>query len=223
VLIPGLLGYGVLLGSLPLATHPLWLGFWSLAIGGGAGFVADLPTALIGDRVAPPWQGVAIGWLRTMTDADHILGPLGLGALADAVHLAAPFLLAGGLVSAFAWRCSRLVSPAPPGPTPQRSAAERRCAMNHGTPWQRGGRYASISWPSAPTRTTQRWGVGAPPRVARWRDRIGLVLRTVAHMGSRAAPEAHGRGVGGGGGCAPACTVPEPLVIDDPVRLVARL
>jgi len=111
VLIPGLLAYGVLLGSLPLVTHPLWLGLWSLAIGGAAGFIAGLPTALIGDRVAPPVQGVAIGWLRTMTDSGHILGPLVLGALADAVHLSAPFLLAGALVSVLAWRCSRQASP----------------------------------------------------------------------------------------------------------------
>jgi DHA1 family multidrug resistance protein-like MFS transporter len=114
VLIPGLLAYGVLLGSLPLVTHPFWLGLWSLAVGGGAGFVAGLPTALIGDRVAPPLQGVAIGWLRTMTDSGHILGPLVLGALADVVHLSAPFLFAGALVSLLAWRCARQVSPEQP-------------------------------------------------------------------------------------------------------------
>lgn len=118
VLIPGLLAYGVLLGSLPLLTHPFWLGLWSLAIGGGAGFVAGLPTALIGDRVPPPLQGVAIGWLRMMTDSGHILGPLVLGALADAVHLSTPFLLAGALVSVLAWRCSRQVSPGQPHGTP---------------------------------------------------------------------------------------------------------
>jgi MFS family permease len=82
-LIPGLLAYGALLGSLTLLTHPLWLGLWSLAIGGAAGFVAGLPTALIGDRVAPSLQGVAIGWLRTMTDSGHILSPLVMGALAE--------------------------------------------------------------------------------------------------------------------------------------------
>jgi MFS transporter, DHA1 family, multidrug resistance protein len=118
VLIPGLLAYVVLLGSLPLVAHPLWLGLWSLAIGGGAGFVAGLPTALIGDRVAPPLQGVAIGWLRTMTDSGHILGPLVMGALADAVHLSAPFLFAGALVSLLAWRCARQVSPEHPQGTP---------------------------------------------------------------------------------------------------------
>lgn len=118
VLIPGLLAYGVLLGSLPLLTHPLWLGLWSLAIGGGAGFVAGLPTALLGDRVAPPLQGLAIGWLRTMTDSGHILGPLVLGGLADAVHLSAPFLLAAALVSMLAWRCYRQASPEQPHGTP---------------------------------------------------------------------------------------------------------
>jgi MFS family permease len=107
VLIPGLLAYAALLGSLTLLTHPLWLGLWSLAIGGAAGFVAGLPTALVGDRVAPPLQGVAVGWLRTMTDSGHILGPLVMGALADAVHLSAPFLLAGALVSVLAWQCHR--------------------------------------------------------------------------------------------------------------------
>jgi DHA1 family multidrug resistance protein-like MFS transporter len=118
VLIPGLLAYGALLGSLPLVTHPLWLGLWSLAIGGGAGVVAGLPTALIGDRVAPPLQGVAIGWLRTMADSGMILGPLVMGALADAVHLSAPFLLAGALMSVLAWRCYRQASPEPPHGTP---------------------------------------------------------------------------------------------------------
>lgn len=114
VLIPGLLAYGALLGSLPFITHPLWLGLWSLAIGGAAGVVAGLPTALIGDRMAPPLQGVAIGWLRTMTDSGHILGPLVMGALADAVHLSTPFLLAAALLMAMAWRCLRQASPAPP-------------------------------------------------------------------------------------------------------------
>jgi DHA1 family multidrug resistance protein-like MFS transporter len=118
VLIPGLLAYGVLLGSLPLVTHPVWVGLWSLAVGGAAGFVAGLPTALIGDRAAPPLQGVAIGWLRTMTDSGHILGPLVLGALADAVHLSAPFLFAAALVSMLAWQCSRQVSPEQPYGTP---------------------------------------------------------------------------------------------------------
>jgi MFS family permease len=114
VLTPGLLAYGVLLGSLPLVTAPFWLGLWSLAIGGAAGFVAGLPTALIGDRVAPPLQGVAIGWLRTMTDSGHVLGPLVMGGLADAVHLSAPFLLAGALVSVLAWRCYRQALPERP-------------------------------------------------------------------------------------------------------------
>ena len=113
-LIPGLLAYGALLGSLPLVTHPLGLGLWSLAIGGGAGFVAGLPTALIGDRVAPPLQGIAVGWLRTMTDSGMILGPLVMGALADAVHLSAPFLLAGALVNVLAWRCYWQASPEHP-------------------------------------------------------------------------------------------------------------
>jgi MFS transporter, DHA1 family, multidrug resistance protein len=118
VLIPGLLVYGVLLGSLPFVTHPLWLGLWSLGVGGGAGVVAGLPTALIGDRVAPPLQGVAIGWLRTMTDSGQILGPLVMGVLADAVHLSTPFLLAAALVSVLAWRCHRQASPEHPHGTP---------------------------------------------------------------------------------------------------------
>jgi predicted MFS family arabinose efflux permease len=114
VLIPGLLAYGALLGSLTLMTHPLWLGLWNLAIGGGAGFVAGLPTALIGDRVASPLQGIAIGWLRTMTDSGHILGPLVMGALADAVDLSMPFLVSAALLMAIAWRCHRQMSSAHP-------------------------------------------------------------------------------------------------------------
>ena len=108
VLIPGLLGYAALLGSVAFLTHPVALGLWSLAIGGTAGFVAALPTALIGDQVPPALQGVAIGWLRTMTDSGQILGPLVMGALADAVDLSTPFLLGAALLVATAWRCRQI-------------------------------------------------------------------------------------------------------------------
>jgi DHA1 family multidrug resistance protein-like MFS transporter len=108
VLIPGLLAYAVLLGSLTFLTHPVGLGLWSLALGGAAGFVAALPTALIGDQVPPPWQGVAIAWLRTMTDSGQIVGPLVMGALADAAGLSTPFLLGAALLVATAWgQCRR--------------------------------------------------------------------------------------------------------------------
>lgn len=110
VLIPGLLAYAALLGSLAFLTHPVWLGLWSLAIGAAAGFVAPLPTALLGDQVPPEQHGVAIGWLRTMTDSGQILGPLFMGVLADAVYLSAPFLCAAALLIATAWWCRQHAS-----------------------------------------------------------------------------------------------------------------
>jgi len=103
----GLLGYGLLLGSLTLVTDPLLLGLWSFMIGGGAGFVAGLPTAIIGDSVAAPLHGIAIGWLRTVTDTGMLVGPLVMGALADAIHLTAPFLFAAVLMCVLAWWCHR--------------------------------------------------------------------------------------------------------------------
>jgi MFS family permease len=93
------------LGSVPLLTHPIPLGLWSVALGSAAGFVAPLPTALVGDRVPPALQAIAIGWLRTMTDTGQILGPLAMGALADAVDLSSPFYLGAALLVATAWRC----------------------------------------------------------------------------------------------------------------------
>ncbi len=107
VLTPGLLVYAVLLGSISLLTHPMVLGVWSLAIGAAAGFVAAVPTALVSDQVSRPLQGVAIGWLRTMTDGGQIVGPLVMGFLADAVDLSAPFLLGAALLAAAAWQCRR--------------------------------------------------------------------------------------------------------------------
>ena len=107
VLVPGLLAYAALLGSLPLVTHLVALGLWSLAIGVAAGSVAGLPTVLIGDRVVPPLQGVAIGWLRTMTDTGHVLGPIIMGMLADAMQLTTPFLFAAVLLVGVAWQCRR--------------------------------------------------------------------------------------------------------------------
>jgi MFS family permease len=107
VLVAGLLAYAALLGSVPFLTHPVALGLWSLALGVAAGFVAPLPTAVVADRVLPPLQGLAIGWLRTVTDSGQILGPLAMGACADALDLSAPFHLGAALLLAAAWRCGR--------------------------------------------------------------------------------------------------------------------
>jgi MFS family permease len=107
VLIPGLLVYAALLGSVSLLTHPGVLALWSFAIGAAAGFVAAIPTALTSDQVESPLQGVAIGWLRTMSDGGQIVGPLVMGALADAVDLSAPFVFGAVLLTATAWQCHR--------------------------------------------------------------------------------------------------------------------
>lgn len=107
VLALGLLGYGAALGSLTLLTDPILLGGWSLMLGAGAGVVAGLPTTIVGDRVSPPLQGIAIGWLRTVADAGMLVGPLVMGPLADAVRLSAPFLLAAALLAVLAGECRR--------------------------------------------------------------------------------------------------------------------
>jgi MFS family permease len=106
-LIPGLLIYAVLLGSMSQLTHPAILAGCSLAVGAAAGFVAAIPTALTSDQVDPALQGVAIGWLRTMSDSGQIAGPLVMGALADAIDLSAPFLFGAALLTVVAWSCRR--------------------------------------------------------------------------------------------------------------------
>jgi MFS family permease len=74
-------------------------------LGATGGFVAGLPTTIIGDRVDSSLHGIAIAWLRTATDAGMLLGPLVMGALADAVDLTIPFLLAAIISCALAWTC----------------------------------------------------------------------------------------------------------------------
>jgi MFS transporter, DHA1 family, multidrug resistance protein len=108
VIIPGLLAYGAVLGSLTLVSHPVVLGAWSLMIGGAAGFVATIPTAVVGDRVSPPLQAIAIGWLRAVSDSGFIVGPLVFGALADATLLSAPFVMAAAILAMLAWHCRHL-------------------------------------------------------------------------------------------------------------------
>ncbi len=115
VLVPGLIGYGLVLASLPLVRDPVLLGLWSVMLGVAAGVVAGLPIAVVGDRVAPPAQAVAIGWLRTTTDTGMLTGPLLMGVLADAADLSAPFLFSGALLGVLAWRCRRQTGPAPVG------------------------------------------------------------------------------------------------------------
>jgi MFS family permease len=107
VLIPGLLIYAALLAGTSRLTQPVILGICSFAIGATAGFVAAVPTALTSDQVEPALQGIAIGWLRTMSDSGQILGPLVMGALADAIDLSAPFLTAAALLAGTAWQCRR--------------------------------------------------------------------------------------------------------------------
>lgn len=106
----GLLVYAVVLASLSLVTHSFLLTIWSFVLGAGAGFVAGLPTAIIGDRVAPELHGIAVGWLRTLADAGMIVGPLVMGTLGDVGGLAAPFVCAAVLVCALAWPCYRLTA-----------------------------------------------------------------------------------------------------------------
>jgi len=107
VLIPGLLVYALLLAGTSRLTGPVLLGVCSFAIGATAGFVAAVPTALTSDQVAPPLQGIAISWIRTMSDSGQIVGPLVMGALADAVDLSAPFLMGAALLAGTAWQCRR--------------------------------------------------------------------------------------------------------------------
>jgi len=107
VLARSLLGFGLVLGSLGVVRNPWLLGLWSVLIGAGAGFTAGLPTTIIGDRVDPSLHGIAVGWLRTVTDTGMLLGPLLTGPLADALGLAAPFLVSGIIACALAWACHR--------------------------------------------------------------------------------------------------------------------
>jgi MFS family permease len=105
VLAPGLVGYGALLAALAILAHPVLLGLWSLFLGAAGGLVAGLPTVVIGDRVAAPLRGIAIGWLRTVTDGGFLVGPLVMGAVADTFGLASPFVVAGVLTGVLAGAC----------------------------------------------------------------------------------------------------------------------
>ena len=113
VLIPGLLIYAVVLGSVSVTASPAVLGLLSFSVGAAAGLVATVPTAVVSDKVPGELQGVAIGWLRMVTDGGQILGPLAIGALADATDLAAPFILGAVLLAVAAWGCRAAIGMLP--------------------------------------------------------------------------------------------------------------
>ena len=115
----------MLLGSLIIVTDPFLLGLWSVLIGAGAGFVTGLPTAIIADLVAPPQHGIAIGWLRTVTDSGMLLGPVVIGMLADAVHLG---------ISPFLCVCAAHVRAGPGGVAGRWSRWRPNRAGEHGSP-----------------------------------------------------------------------------------------
>ena len=106
------------MGTSDLLILVLGLGVAGLVKGGtGMGLplvatpiLAAVPTALMSDQVQHPLQGIAIGWLRTMTDGGQIVGPLVMGFLADAIDLSAPFLFGAVLLAATAWQCRRQAS-----------------------------------------------------------------------------------------------------------------
>jgi MFS family permease len=54
---PGLLVYAAALATVTRVTDPALLAAWSVAIGAASGFVAPLPTALVGDRVPASERG----------------------------------------------------------------------------------------------------------------------------------------------------------------------
>jgi MFS family permease len=103
----GLMAFGLVLATIVIVRDPVLLGVWSMLLGATAGFVASLPTTIIGDRVDPPLHGVAIGSLRTATDLGMLLGPLVMGPMADGVDLTVPFLVAGVILWALASACDR--------------------------------------------------------------------------------------------------------------------
>jgi MFS family permease len=103
----GLAAFGIVLGTLIIISGVVFFGLWSVLLGATAGFVAGLPTTIIGDRVDSSLHGIAVAWLRTATDAGMLLGPLVMGPLADAVDLTMPFLLAGIISCTLAWTCHR--------------------------------------------------------------------------------------------------------------------
>jgi len=114
VLALGLCAFAIVLLTFPLITNAWALGLWSVLIGAAGGLVAGLPTAIIGDRVDPAMHGIAIGWLRTVTDVGMVIGPLVMGPLADAFGLAAPFVAAAVVLSALSlvcWRRAALRTP----------------------------------------------------------------------------------------------------------------
>jgi MFS family permease len=106
-LVPGLLVYAGVLASIVWLAQPVALGVCSFAVGAAAGFVAAIPTALAGDQVESGLHGVAIAWLRTMSDSGQIVGPLIMGSLADVVDLSTPFFFGAALLAATAWQCHR--------------------------------------------------------------------------------------------------------------------
>jgi MFS family permease len=101
----GLVGFGTAVGSVVLVSDLALLAVWSVLVGAGAGFVAGLPTAIVGDRVPPSARGIAMGWLRTVTDVGMLGGPIVMGALADGVDLAAPFVVSGALLCGLGGAC----------------------------------------------------------------------------------------------------------------------
>jgi predicted MFS family arabinose efflux permease len=109
----GLAVLGLFLGTFVVVKGPALLGIWSVLLGGAAGFVAGLPTTIIGDSVDPSLHGIAVAWLRMATDAGMLLGPLVMGQVADAIDLTAPFVLAGIMSCALAWACHRHALRAP--------------------------------------------------------------------------------------------------------------
>jgi MFS family permease len=94
---------GLISAALATAAYGFFESFWALLVvsmvfGLTAGLASIAPPAMVGDLAPEGAEGSAVGVYRMAGDLGFVIGPLALGAVADAGAFTTGFFIAGGIM-----------------------------------------------------------------------------------------------------------------------------
>ncbi|MGZ5382764.1 MAG: MFS transporter [Acidimicrobiia bacterium] len=105
--------WGLILAGLATSAYGFFDSYGSLLVVSGifglaAGLASIPPPTMVGDLAPPGAEGSAVGLFRTAGDLGFVVGPLIMGAVADAGNFSAGFIISGVLLAVAALAVTRI-------------------------------------------------------------------------------------------------------------------
>jgi MFS family permease len=105
--------WGLILAGLATSAYGFFDSYGSLLVVSGvfglaSGLASIPPPTMVGDLAPPGAEGSAVGLFRTAGDLGFIVGPLIMGAVADAGNFTTGFIISGVLLAVAALAVTRI-------------------------------------------------------------------------------------------------------------------